>query len=162
MRNALDKLRALLAWIQGYVSPVFVLLLCASFILWYIVKLEYPYKAKYNVAIDVDGERIRVPCVVEGRGAALLGYRAYLHKQIKISLSELKYAVEEKIDEQTGRVTESYCIIDPQSLLSALSIRFSDISVVAVEDIPPLPMPESAAADDNVDDKSAEKGNARH
>ena len=82
MRNALDKLRALFAWIQGYISPVFVLLLCASFILWYIVKLEYTYNAKYDVSIDIDGERIRVPCYIEGQGSTLLGYRAYMRTQI--------------------------------------------------------------------------------
>ena len=139
MRNALDKLRALFAWIQGYISPVFVLLLCASFILWYIVKLEYTYNAKYDVSIDIDGERIRVPCYIEGQGSTLLGYRAYMRKQIKISLSELKYAVEEKIDEQTGEVTESYCIIDPQSLQSALSVRLSDVNVLSIGSVPPLP-----------------------
>ncbi len=157
MRNVLNKLRALTAWIQGYISPVFVLLLCASFILWYIVKLAYDYTADYDVSIDVDGERLRVPCVVEGKGATLLGYRAYMHKLIKISLSELKYAVEETIDEQTGEVTESYCIIDPQSLQSAISVRFSDIKVKSIGDVPPLPMPESSDTVANTDGKGAAK-----
>ena len=156
MRNALDKLRALFAWIQGYISPV-----CASFILWYIVKLEYTYNAKYDVSIDIDGERIRVPCYIEGQGSTLLGYRAYMRKQIKISLSELKYAVEEKIDEQTGEVTESYCIIDPQSLQSALSVRLSDVNVLSIGAVPPLPMPELSAAADSVARTDGKKANAR-
>ncbi len=157
MRSVLDKLRALTVWIQGYISPVFVSLLCASVILWYIVKLEHDYTADYDVSIDVDGERLRVPCVVEGKGATLLGYRAYMHKQIKISLSELKYAVEEKIDEQTGEVIESYCIIDPQSLQSAISVRFSDIKVKSMGDVPPLPMPEPSDTVTKTDGKDAVK-----
>ena len=84
-----------------------------------------------------------------------------MRKQIKISLSELKYAVEEKIDEQTGEVTESYCIIDPQSLQSALSVRLSDVNVLSIGAVPPLPMPELSAAADSVARTDGKKANAR-
>lgn len=143
MLNVMDKLKALRVWMQNYISPVFISLLCASFILWYIVKLDYRYTTEYDVSISVDGEHLRVPCVVEGKGATLLGYRANVHKQIKIPLSELRYAVEQRIDEQTGEAVDLYCVIDPQSLLSAISVRFSDIKVISIGAIPPLPLPES-------------------
>lgn len=142
MLNAMDKLRTLWAWMQNYVSPVFISLFCASFILWYIVKLEHSYRVEYDVTVNVDGERLRVPCFVEGKGATLLGYRAYMHKQIKIPLDDLRYAVEQKIDEQTGEAVDLYCIIDPQSLLSAIAVRLSDIKFISIGNIPPLPMPE--------------------
>lgn len=165
MKNVLDKLRALPAWIQGYISPVFVALLCASFILWYIVKLESDYTADYYVPIEVNGENLRVQCLVEGKGATLLRYRAYTHKQIKIPLSELKYAVEEEIDEQSGKVVRSYCIIDPQSLQSSISVRLNDIKVLSIGDVPPLPMPAASAGDDaaaKTDGKGTVKINAGH
>ncbi len=142
MLNAMDKLRTLWAWMQNYVSPVFISLFCASFILWYIVMLEHNYRVEYEVTVNVDGERLRVPCFVEGKGATLMGYRASVHKQVKIPLDDLRYAVAQKIDEQTGEAEDIYCIIDPQSLLSAIAVRLNDINFISIGNIPPLPMPE--------------------
>ena len=41
LQRAIDSL---LKWMHRYVSPVFLALLMASFILWYIAKLSYIYK----------------------------------------------------------------------------------------------------------------------
>ena len=158
----MDKLKALWAWMQNYISPAFISLLCASFILWYIVKLEHSYRAKYNVSLNVDGEHLRVPCFVEGKGATLLGYQAYMHKQIKISLDDLKYAVEQEIDEQTGEAVDKYCIIDPQSLLSAISVRFSDIKFISIGAIPPLPMPKRVDEADPKTDGERQPAKSSH
>lgn len=146
--NLLKRFSALL---RRYVSPAFVTLFCASFVLWYIVKLDHTYTAEYSVHVNIDGERLRVPCVVEGKGATLFGYRVYMHRQIRIPLSELKYEVEQYVVEpqtegEDPTVGESYCILDPQSLQNAISLRFSDIKVISVGNIPPLPMPEPEPA----------------
>ena len=45
----------LLKWMHRYVSPVFLALLVASFILWYIAKLSYTYTAEQTVKVSVDG-----------------------------------------------------------------------------------------------------------
>ena len=37
-----------------YVSPVFLALLVASFILWYIAKLSYTYTTEQTVRVSVD------------------------------------------------------------------------------------------------------------
>ncbi len=136
--------------VRRYVSPVFVTLFCASFVLWYIVKLDHTYTTEYAVHVNIDGERLRVPCVVEGKGATLFGYRVYMHRQIRIPLSELKYTVEQYVVEPESEaedptVGESYCVIDPQSLQNAISVRFSDIKVISVGNIPPMPMPDPEA-----------------
>lgn len=158
--NLLKRL-SLLA--RRYVSPAFVTLFCASFVLWYIVKLDHTYTAEYAVHVNIDGERLRVPCVVEGKGATLFGYRVYMQRQIRIPLSELKYTVEERAAEpQGGDVVgeaapcERYCILDPQSLHNAISVRVSDIKVISVGNIPPLPMPEADAASE-AEDTAAKK-----
>ena len=53
-------------WLRRYVSPVFLALLVASFILWYIAKLNYTYTTEQPFTVNVDGERFKVSCVVEG------------------------------------------------------------------------------------------------
>ena len=58
-------------WLRRYVSPVFLALLVASFILWYIAKLNYTYTTEQPFTVNVDGERFKVSCVVEGVGTNL-------------------------------------------------------------------------------------------
>ncbi len=67
---------SLLKWMHRYVSPVFLALLVASFILWYIAKLSYIYTTEQVVRVSVDGSRFDVTCVVEGVGTNLFGYRS--------------------------------------------------------------------------------------
>ncbi|MBP3564895.1 MAG: hypothetical protein J6J77_04575 [Alistipes sp.] len=144
MKKLLNRLNVIYRWIRGYISPVFIVLFCASFILWYIIKLGNVYTTNYDLRLNIDGESLRVPCVVEGVGTNLLGYNVYQHKELRFSLSDLKYAVEQKVDEQTGEVLGRYCIIDNQSLQNAITLRFSDIKVLSVGDIPLIPLPETS------------------
>ena len=80
---------------------------------------------------------MRVPCVIEGKGTNLLAYRVHMHKEIKIPLTDLKYSIASEQNEVTGEVVDSI-IIDPQSIQSAISVRFSDIKVISVGDVPQL------------------------
>lgn len=146
MRKFLDRLSVIHRWIRGYISPVFIALFCASFILWYILKLGNVYTTNYDIRLNIDGEPLRVECVVEGKGVNLLGYRVYQHKELKLSMSDLKYVVEQSVDEQTGEVLNRYCVIDPQSLQNAITLRFSDIKVRSIGDIPHLPLTEESSA----------------
>ncbi len=123
-------------WMRRYISPVFLALLVASFILWYIAKLSYSYTTDQVVRVDVDGRQFEVVCVVEGVGTNLFGYRVYARKSLKIPLSDLKY----RRSREEGH--EGKLIIDPQSLQNALSVKFSDIKVVSIHEIPEIDPPE--------------------
>lgn len=123
-------------WMHRYVSPVFLALLIASFILWYIAKLSYTYTTEQTVRINVDGEPLEVACVVEGVGTNLFGYRVYMNKTLRIPLAELKY----KRSHEEGH--EGKLILDPQSLQSAISVRFSDIKVISIGTVPEIDKPE--------------------
>lgn len=125
-----------LNWIRRYLSPVFLALLVASFILWYIAKLSYTYTTEYTVRVNVDGEKFDVVCVVEGIGTNLFGYRVYMNKSLNIPLSELKY----KRSREEGH--EGMIVISPEALQKALSVRFSDIKVVSIGAIPEIELPE--------------------
>lgn len=122
-------------WVRRSVSPVFLTLLVASFILWYIAKLGYTYTTEQNVRVQVDGQPFEVSCVVEGLGANLFGYRVYANKTLRIPLSELTY---KKVREEGH---ESKIAIDPQSLQNAISVRYSDIKVLSVGTVPEIEMP---------------------
>ncbi len=130
-------MESLLQWLRHYVSPVFMLLLVASFILWYIAKLSYTYTTEQVMRVNIGGERIPVTCVVEGVGTNLFGYRVYMDRTLRIPLSELRVT--------PSYETESYgrLVIDPVSLQQAISVRCSDIKIVSISGvIPTLEKPE--------------------
>lgn len=137
----MEKIKGWWHHMMRYVSPTFVILICASFIMWYILKLQYTYTTDLVVLVNIEGEQMRVPCVIEGKGTNLFGYRVYMHKEIKIPLSDLKYTTISDMNDATGEIVDSI-IIDPHSIQSAISVRFSDIKVIAVGDIPMLKMPD--------------------
>lgn len=127
----------IIAWIKRYVSPVFLIMLVAAFILWYISKLSYTYTTEYTVKINTDGEKYKVVCIFEGIGTNLVGYHTNFSKSVRIPLSELKY----KLSREEGH--EGMIIIDPLSLQQAIAVRFSDVKVVSIGSIPEIPTPGS-------------------
>ncbi len=82
---------SLLKWMHRYVSPVFLALLVASFILWYIAKLSYTYTTEQTVRVRCRRAGFRGYVSVEGVGTNLFGYQVYMNKTLRIPLSELKY-----------------------------------------------------------------------
>lgn len=125
-------------WTHRYVSPVFLALLVASFILWYIAKLNYTYTTEQVVRLDVDGQRFEVTCVVEGIGTNLFAYRVYMNKVLRIPLTELKF----KRSREEGH--EGKVVIDPQSLQNAITVQFSDIKIVSIGAVPEIDYPEAS------------------
>ena len=142
MNKILLKIKIAVRRMRAAISPAFVYMLCASIIMWYILKLQYTYTTNYAVLVNIDGERMRIPCVVEGKGTNLFGYRVYMHREIKIALDDLKYSLQEKSNPETGELEGKFYIIDPQSIQSFLSVRFSDIKLVSVGEVAPIPVKE--------------------
>ena len=144
----MKRLYALLkTWAQKlrrYISPVFLALLAVSFTLWYISKLNYTYTTDFNIKVKVDGQRIIVPCVVEGKGTNLFGYGFYASRRVNIPLSELNYEVVEvpvaAADgiEVDSLITEHKVRISPISMQDAISVRFSDLKIVSIGDFPDI------------------------
>ena len=133
-------METLLHTMLRYVSPVFLALLVASFILWYIAKLSYTYTTEQQVRLNIDGQRIEVTCVVEGVGTNLFGYRVYMNKTLRIPLDEIK------VERSREEGHENKYVIEPQSLQKALSTRFSDIKIISVGDIPEIDIPQKSAS----------------
>lgn len=128
-------MESLLGWMRRYISPVFLVLLVASFILWYIAKLSYTYSTRHEVKIDVDGVPFEVTCVVQGIGTNLFGYQVYMNKTLRIPLSSLKYSVSEE-EGHEGKI-----ILDSKSLLSAIAVQLSDIKVLSIDGVPEIDNP---------------------
>ena len=130
---------------RKYISPVFLALLAVSFTLWYISKLNYTYTTDFNIKVKVEGERINVPCVVEGKGTNLFGYGFYQSRRANIPLSELQHEVVEvpvfTAEGVVDTLTKAYKVrISPVSMQDALSVRFSDLKIVSVGNFDDIPL----------------------
>ena len=142
MKRLIELLKAGVLRLRKYVSPVFLALLAVSFTLWYILKLDYTYTKDMKVEVNVDGQHITVPCVVEGKGSNLL----YSSNRVTIPLSDLKYDVvdvrvsPEEVPDSMA-VTEKKVRIQPVSMQDAISIRYSDLKVLSVGVIPDIELP---------------------
>ena len=126
-----------LEWGKKSISPAFIAMFVASFVLWYITKLNYNYTTDYNVRLNIGGEKVEVPCVIEGKGTNLFNYKFQLSKRLRIPLEELSY---QTVSDDFGEV---FLQIDPKSLQNAISVRVSDIKIVSLGEIPMLSQPET-------------------
>ena len=142
MKRLFALLKAWLQKLRNYISPVFVAMLVISFSLWYISKLNYTYTTDFNIKVKVNGERVVVPCVVEGKGSNLVGYGFYASRRVNIPLSELNYdIVEVPVDDEGMLSYEMKVRISPLSMQDALSIRFSNLKIVSIGDFNDIDIP---------------------
>ncbi len=126
-RNAWTSINA---FCRKYVSPVFLLLLGVSFVLWYITKLSYTYTTEIPVSVNVDGYKFKVQCRVEGVGSRLFAHHFYISDRTKLSFSELEITHSEQ---------NPYIVsISPESLLNAIAIKHPDIRFISIGPIPEL------------------------
>ncbi|MFI3303001.1 MAG: hypothetical protein SNH35_08465 [Rikenellaceae bacterium] len=110
--------------LRRVVSPMFLAMLVASFVLWYIAKLSYTYTTELNVRVEVEAQTINTKCVIEGVGTNLFGYKIKGGQKLKVPLSELRYEVNQ---------ADSIITINENSLSGAISVRFSDIKVISID-----------------------------
>ena len=141
MRRFWESIKGLFAKLKRYVSPVFIVLLVASFTLWYIAKLNYTYTTELDVKIRIADQRFSVPCVVEGKGTNLFGY-VISTSRLHIPLSELDYTVMREITDLTSAPSDMVRLhLTPESVTNAISVRLSDIKIRSVGAIPDIEVP---------------------
>ncbi len=116
------------AHIGRKVTPLFLVMLGLSFVLWYVSKLQYSYTAEVPVVVSVEGDRHRVTCVVQGSGHNILSARYFKRKPVKLKRGDVELIpVEGEVN--TWEVGQ-------ESLRNAIAIRNADIKVVSVSRMP--------------------------
>ena len=69
----LDNLKSVAKYLRRYISPVYIMMFVAAFVLWYITKLGDTYTTEHQVTVVVDGRAIEVDCTIRGKGTDLIG-----------------------------------------------------------------------------------------
>lgn len=110
--------------LRSRVSSAFLVSLFLSFIFWYSGKLQYTYTAEVPITVVIDGENYRVSCVVETTGHNIISARFFNRHKVKLNSSDLTILPVEG--------SEGKRKITPESLQNAISLRYSDLKVSAV------------------------------
>lgn len=131
MSKFIDGLKQL----RSYISPVYVTMFFAAFILWYITKLGEVYTTEHQVAVVVDGQEFEVGCTIRGKGTNLIGYTLFSNDEVfEIPSTELTFDSESVADDGTPMHR-----IATTSLQQAIAARMSGVEVVSVGAVPEIP-----------------------
>ena len=130
--SKMGKIKSFFSLLRGSVSPVYVALLFAAFVLWYITKLGGTYTTEHNVVVVIDEKEYDVHCTIRGKGTNLIGYTLSASRS-RFSVTPAELSFDKEVTDSTGR---TYRHITNTSLQQALASRMSDIDVVAVGAMP--------------------------
>ena len=128
----MDKIKSFLKRIVSYITPGYVAMVVAAFLLWYITKLGETYTTDHEVVVVIDGKEYEVGCTVRGKGTNLL---AHIHENKRnhfvVPAEELSF--DKDVVGEDGRI---YRHVTNVSLQQALNARMSEVDVLAVTGVP--------------------------
>lgn len=131
----MSRISELYKQLCSYISPTYVAMLFAAFVLWYIAKLGDNYTTDHEVVVVVDGERLNVDCTIRGKGTNLIGYTLFSRSdKFDIPSTELTFDMD-SVDEAGNRTHH----IATVSLQQALAARMTGVEIVSVGALPPIP-----------------------
>lgn len=130
----MERVKSFLKWLRSCITPGYVAMLVAAFILWYMTKLGETYTTEHKVEVVVDGQSLDVDCTIKGKGTNLIGYTLTSKRNtFEVPASELSFEAV-----VVGEDGKSYRNITTTSMQRALSSRMADIEVTALGEIPPF------------------------
>ena len=128
------EIKGFFGCLSSYISPAYVTMLVAAFILWYITKLGDTYTTDHTVTVVIDGNSFDVGCTIRGKGTNLIGYTmAFDETVFEIASSELSF--DKEVTDDSGK---TYRHITGHSMQQALASRMNDVDVVAVSKLPTI------------------------
>lgn len=130
----MDKIKHFLKRIASYITPGYVAMLFAAFVLWYITKLGESYTTEHEVVVVVDGKEYDLDCTVHGKGTNLIFY-TFIDKNSRFNIPSSELNLEKVVDDVEGATRSQFT---NASLQQALRTRMDDVEVVSVNKGEPL------------------------
>ena len=132
IKEAMMKVKEFLRRVVGYISPAYLAMLFAAFVLWYITKLGDTYSTEHEVTVVINGRPYEQECTIRGKGTNLIHYTfSSSHSNFEIPMSELTF--DGSVMDDKGR---SFRHVNALSMQQALATRMNDIDVVSVGTTP--------------------------
>lgn len=127
------RLTNIKAFINKHVSPVFLLLLILSTIMWYLTKLSHTYTAQVPIAVNIEGNRFSVACLVEGTGHRIVAHRFFMRNVVNLNFRDVQAT--------PSMFNSGSYVINAYSLQNAISVNISDLKIISVGDLPEIRIP---------------------
>ena len=128
----MEKIKQFFSWLRNAISPAYVSMFVAAFVLWYITKLGETYTTEHTVVVESLGTEFEVDCTIRGKGTNLVGY-TFLGRRSHFAVQDGELMFDSETTDEDG---VKYRHISTASLQQALASRMSDIDVVAVGAMP--------------------------
>ena len=128
----MDKIKSFLKRIVSYITPGYVAMVIAAFLLWYITKLGETYTTDHEVVVVIDGKEYEVGCTVRGKGTNLIAY-TFENKNSHFVVPAEELSFDKDVVGEDGR---TYRHVTNVSLQQALNARMSEVDVLAVTGVP--------------------------
>ena len=120
--------------LRSYITPGYLMMLFAAFVLWYITKLGEVYTADHHIVVVVEDNEIDVDCIIRGKGTNLIGYTLFSKSDVfKIPSTELTFDMESVAEDGTPLHH-----IATTSLQQAIAARMTGVEVISVGAIAPI------------------------
>lgn len=110
------------------ISPVFIMILMGSCLLWFIKKLDHEYTATIPLNVWIDGQKYRMAAIVTGRGSTIVAQQMSLKSKLHLTLDELST--------RRSREKEGALTITPASLGRAINAKINGLKVDQVVEAP--------------------------
>lgn len=128
----MEFIREIFGWVRRCVSPVYVTMLFASFVLWFITKLGDTYTTDHEVVVIIDNKEYVVDCTIRGKGTDLVHYTLSSERScFTLPLSDLTQD-KPMVDNDGNSIVH----ITAESMKLALAQRMGNVDVVSVGSVP--------------------------
>lgn len=128
----MEKIKVFFSWLRNAISPVYVSMVIAAFVLWFITKLGGTYTTDHEVTVVIDNVEYNVSCTIRGKGTDLVHYTLSSERSsFDIPISDLTQ--DKPMNDNNGNTVIH---ITAESMKLALAQRMSSIEVVSVGSVP--------------------------
>ena len=134
----MEKINRFLSWLRNAISPAYMTMLFAAFVLWYITKLGDVYTTEHTVVVESLGTEFEVNCTIRGKGTNLVGY-TFLGRSSHFTVQDSELMFDSETVAEDG---VRYRHISSSSMHQALAARMGDIDLIAVGQVPPVKIEE--------------------
>ena len=128
----MERIKSFIRRIISYITPGYVAMVVAAFVLWYITKLGETYTTEHSVVVVIDGKEYEVGCSVRGKGTNLISY-TWANKNSNFVVPAEELIFDKEVTDDDGK---TYRHVTNVSLQQALNARMNDVDVIAVGAVP--------------------------
>ena len=135
----MNMIKSFFVWLRRCISPMYIMMLFAAFVLWYSTKLGDTYTTEHDITIVVAGEEHTVECTIRGKGTDLISY-TLLSRESRFEIPVAELTFDDAVVDDLSSVRRH---ISSLSLQQAIAKRLSenDVEVVSVGAAPSIAMP---------------------